>query len=205
MNLYSLLCIKPNFVPSAIIQTLLENKSSQSSPALVGWDDMQQPTDYRKTKWLNIPTALHSELHQSIHQIHKEHLKPIYNSILDTVEGPQFLQYDVGDHYDKHNDSESYENGQLKRVVNRDISLLFYLNDDYEGGQLEFTQLQLTIKPKAGMLIAFPSYLEFEHKVHPVTDGKRFSLVSWIATKERLYERPYDSKRNLQRTWVLCN
>jgi predicted 2-oxoglutarate/Fe(II)-dependent dioxygenase YbiX len=204
MNLYSLLCIKPNFVPKEIINVLLENKSTYSSPALVVWDDKQEPTDYRKTKWLNLPPNIHSNLYQSIHQIHEEHLKPIYNSTLKTIEGPQFLRYDVGDHYDKHNDSESYEQGKLKRVVNRDISILLYLNDDYEGGQIEFNQIQLTLRPKTGMLLAFPSYIEFEHKVHPVTNGTRYSLVSWINTEKRIYARPYDNDaRNLQQTWIL--
>jgi predicted 2-oxoglutarate/Fe(II)-dependent dioxygenase YbiX len=203
MNLYSLLCIKSDFIPDSIIQTLLNDKSSHSSPALVGWDDNQSSTDYRKTKWLTLSPQIHSHLYQSIHQIHEEHLKPIYNSTLKTIEGPQFLRYDLDDHYDVHNDSESYINNKLTRVVERDISILLYLNDDYEGGQIEFTQLQLTLKPKAGMLLAFPSYSEFEHKVHPVTKGTRYSLVSWINTEKRIYARPYDDSRNLQQTWIL--
>lgn len=206
MNLYSLLCIKPEFVPKEIINTLLENKSTDHSPALVGWSDDQKPTDYRQTKWLTLPPEIHSQLYNSIHLIHEEHLKSIYNSTILKIEPPQFLRYDVSDHYDKHNDSESYINGKLKRVVERDISIILYLNDDYEGGQIEFTELQLTIKPKAGMLLAFPSYLEFEHKVHPVTNGTRYSIVSWIATEKRIYERPYENTtRPIQRTWVLSN
>lgn len=189
MNLYSLLCIKPNFIPPVIIQLLLNNKSTKSSPALVGWDDDQRQTDYRKTKSLNLPSEIHTHLFNTIHQIHDQHLKMIYDSSIESVEGPQFLRYDVGDHYDKHNDSESFVDGRLKRVVNRDISLLFYLNDDYGGGELEFTHLQIKIKPKKGMIIAFPSYAEFEHKVHPITIGTRYNLVSWIATKKRLYIR----------------
>lgn len=50
------------------------------------------------------------------------------------------------------------------------------------------TQLGLTIKPKPGMMIAFPSYKEFAHKVHPVTSGFRYSLVSWLETEKKIYE-----------------
>lgn len=205
MNLYSLLCIEPYVIPVHIIQSLLQNKSEEYSDALVGFDDNQNTNDYRKTKWLNLPENIHSHLYNSISQIHEKYLNPIYNSTIKTVEPPQFLRYDIGDHYDKHNDSESYVNGKLKRVVERDISILLYLNDDYEGGELEFTQLQLTIKPKKGMLIAFPSYEEFEHKVHPITKGTRYNIVSWINTEKRIYERPYDAPANLPRTWVLRN
>lgn len=204
MNLYSLLCIKSDFVPKEIINILLQNKSTDHSPALVGWGSNQSSTNHRQTKWLTLSSQIHTLLHKSIHEIHEEYLKPIYNTKLKNVEPPQFLRYDQTNHYDKHNDSESFVDGELQRVVNRDISLLLYLNDEYQGGEIEFTQLQITIKPKKGMLIAFPSYIEFEHKVHPVTSGTRYNIVSWIETEERIYERPYSTKY-IQRTWVLSN
>ena len=81
--------------------------------------------------------------------------------------------------------------------MDRDVSFLFYLNDQYGGGELEFYDLGLTIKPKKGMMIAFPSYKDFAHKVHPVTWGHRYTLVSWVGTKEKLYDtipRPGISK-----------
>lgn len=203
MNLYSLLCIKPDFVPDQIIQTLLQNKSEDYSKALVGYDESQTQSDHRQTKWLTLPPQIHSELYRSFHQIYDEHLKPIYQKPIKHIEPPQFLRYDINEHYDCHNDSESWINGKLTRVVERDVSILLYLNDDYEGGQIEFTQLGLTLKPKKGMLLAFPSYLEFEHKVHPVTKGTRYTIVSWICTEKRIYDRPYDSPRNVPGTWIL--
>jgi predicted 2-oxoglutarate/Fe(II)-dependent dioxygenase YbiX len=197
MNPYSSLCIKPDFVPDQIIRALLSSKSDDYSKALVGYDDSQTHSGHRQTKWLTLPSDIHSLLYQSIHQIYSEHLKPIYQKPIKHVEPPQFLQYDIDEHYDCHNDSESWVNGRLARVVERDVSVLLYLNDDYEGGQIEFTQLGLTLKPKRGMLLAFPSYLEFEHKVHPVTRGTRYTVVSWICTEERIYARPYDTRGNL--------
>ncbi len=80
------------------------------------------------------------------------------------------------------------ETRQWERIMERDVSFLFYLNDQYGGGELEFYDLGLTIKPKKGMMIAFPSYKEFAHKVHPVTWGHRYSLVSWVATQKHLYD-----------------
>ena len=70
--------------------------------------------------------------------------------------------------------------------MERDVSFLFYLNDQYGGGELEFNDLGLTIKPKKGMMIAFPSYKDFAHMVHPVTWGHRYTLVSWVATQKKL-------------------
>lgn len=202
MNHYSLLCIKPDYMPKNIIKILLDSKSEDFSNATTGYSRNEQVSNYRKTKWLTLPEEIGKHLHDSIFQTHEEVLKQIYSSTIKSVESPQFLRYDIGDEYKVHNDSEDLVGGKLKQVVERDISLLYYLNDDYDGGELEFTKLQLTIKPKTGMLIAFPSYLEFEHRVHPVTKGTRYSIVSWIATEKRLYERPYD-RQKVQQTWVL--
>lgn len=192
MSPYSLLCIKPDFVPSHIIDFLLELKNTNTSPALVGYDDNQEVTDHRKTKWIALSDEIRGNLLNTIGITHQQYLTSLYNSEIDFIEPPQLLKYEVGDYYDVHNDSESFVDNRLARVVKRDISVLLYLNNDYEGGELEFTYLNLTIKPKAGMLIAFPSYIEFEHKVHPVTKGTRFSIVSWICTKKRIYPRPYE-------------
>lgn len=193
MNFYKFLKIESNFIPEKAIEVILKNKLDFLSDATVKLNDKDQVSDYRKTKWLNLDEDLFVNLQKTIFLIHEQHLTHLYNSQLDNIEGPQFLRYDVGDYYDAHNDSENIVDNKLKRVAERDISLLLYLNDDFEGGELEFTLLGLTIKPKAGMLIAFPSYLEFEHKVHPVKKGTRYTIVSWIATKKRIYERPYDN------------
>lgn len=47
--------------------------------------------------------------------------------------------------------------------VNASFSL--YLNDDYEGGELEFEKNSMVVKPKSGMLIVIPGGNEYRHKV----------------------------------------
>ena len=57
----------------------------------------------------------------------------------------------------------TYDNsGDTKRV---EYTLCGYLNDDYEGGLLEFPEHNLSIKPPAGSAIVFPA-----HELHLVTD-----------------------------------
>ena len=53
------------------------------------------------------------------------------------------------------------------------------LNDDYEGGELEFKTGQGIIKYKGpvGRIVIFPSYML--HKVNPVTSDIRWALVGW--------------------------
>lgn len=193
MNLYSLLCIIPDYIPDENINIILNDASKDFSLATTGHGEEEKTSDYRMTKWLSISNNLRENLFYSIYHTHELELKQKYQSNCVYIEPPQLLRYDVGDHYDKHNDSESYVDGKLKRVCERDIAIIYYLNDNYEGGELEFTQLQILIKPKKGMFIAFPAYEEFEHKVHPVRYGTRFNIVSWITTEKRIYDRPYDT------------
>ena len=48
------------------------------------------------------------------------------------------------------------------------ISFSLYLNDDFDGGELEFANLPIKIKPKAGMLVAIPGGEIYTHRVTKV-------------------------------------
>ncbi|MCK6372011.1 MAG: 2OG-Fe(II) oxygenase [Gammaproteobacteria bacterium] len=50
--------------------------------------------------------------------------------------------------------------------------------DDYQGGDLLFADGGGPIRLKQGTTAIFPSYLL--HKVEPVTQGTRYTLVAWI-------------------------
>lgn len=192
MNLFNYVSVIPNCIPKELIQVFLNLKNSDTSPALTGYSDSQKANlDYRVTNWIALPPELITNTTNAIGTLYMNQLIDTYRQPIKNIEPPQFLYYNVGGKYDVHNDSEDWVNGRLTRVCERDVTILVYLNDDYEGGELEFPDWGCTFKPKAGTLIAFPSYIEFTHRVHPVTKGERFNLVSWISTQERIYSRPY--------------
>ena len=63
----------------------------------------------------------------------------------------------------------------------RTVSMVYYPNDDYIGGELEFIHFGVKIKPKANQLFIFPSGYSYEHKVHPITGGNpRTTIVSFF-------------------------
>lgn len=188
MNPFELIIIQPNIIPQEHIIQLFQLTNQSTSNATVGSGEEKVETETRNTLWYPIPYPVLQNLNNAIMSCYKTFIEPKYQSKIKNIEPVQFLGYPVGGHYIEHNDCENFENGQWVRIAARDISILFYLNDDYTGGELEFTQLGLTIKPKTGMMIAFPSYKEFAHKVHPVTSGFRYSLVSWLETEKKVYE-----------------
>jgi predicted 2-oxoglutarate/Fe(II)-dependent dioxygenase YbiX len=88
----------------------------------------------------------------------------------------QMLKYSQGEEYKGH-----YDGGTL---IGRSISCLCYLNGDFEGGELEFPNFHVKIKPEPGMLILFPSNYAYLHIAHPVTAGTKYSMVTWIKDRE---------------------
>lgn len=71
----------------------------------------------------------------------------------------------------------------------RTVSMVYYPNDDYEGGELEFVHFGVKIKPKAGDFLLFPSAYSYQHQIHKVTAGNtRYTMVCFgceITEEER--------------------
>jgi hypothetical protein len=88
------------------------------------------------------------------------------------VEGINLLRYQFGQQYIAHYDGGS----STKRVV----SPILYINDNYEGGEIEFVNFNLKIKPKAGSLYLFPSTYAYKHIAHPVVSGTKYAIVTWL-------------------------
>ena len=204
-NPYDLIIIKENIIPQENIEEimLLTNNTKDISNATIindrkdGNNESLEDLEVRNTLWYHITDEMAKKFEQAVATCFTNHVGPKYNCEFKSYEPVQFLGYPPGGHYKGHNDGEhfNYETRQWERIMDRDVSFLFYLNDQYGGGELEFYDLGLTIKPKKGMMIAFPSYKDFAHKVHPVTWGHRYTLVSWVATQKHLYD-------TIPHTWI---
>ena len=199
-NPYDLIIIKENVIPQEHIEEimLLTNNTKDISHATIinkvkekeDGDSCEKNLETRNTLWYHITEEMNHNFEKAVATCFVNHVAPRYNCVFKSYEPVQFLGYPVGGHYKGHNDGETFnmQTRQWEKIMDRDVSFLFYLNDQYGGGELEFPDLGLTIKPKKGMMIAFPSYKDFAHKVHPVTWGHRYSLVSWVATQKNLYD-----------------
>jgi len=88
----------------------------------------------------------------------------------------EYLRYDQNGHYKTHVDS--WINPSEKEC--RKITVLAFLNDDFEGGKFYLQHGSERIYPNQskGTVIAFPSFMN--HGVEPVTSGVRRSIVTWI-------------------------
>ena len=111
----------------------------------------------------------------------QQHVQPRTGMAIERFEEPCMLRYTEGGLYGAHVDGEAFDEtvGQWYRAIDRDISLLIYLNDDYAGGGLMFNNLNYTYQPRAGDLVFFPSNNIFRHESLTITSGIKYALVTW--------------------------
>jgi hypothetical protein len=114
-----------------------------------------------------------------------------------------------------HSDSPRYN--EQEPGFKQMLSLTIYLNDNYEGGEIQFLSDKedkvVTYKPKAGDMTIFPSFHPFWHAALPVVSGnnKYLSRIflswyydgspEWLAGKEKYGEETWkqmESKREKQ-------
>ena len=88
----------------------------------------------------------------------------------------RFNKYSTGTIMRKHYDHiHSIFDGERKGIPI--LSVLGFLNDDYEGGQLKVRNK--IHKVRQGSFIIFPSCFVYPHQVEEVTKGTRYSFISW--------------------------
>lgn len=86
--------------------------------------------------------------------------------------GYELLRYETGQFYTVHTDSF--------KAYPRLVSCSFALNDNYEGGEFAFFDRKVKIKAPKGAALMFPSNFMYPHEIMPVTNGTRYSVVTWF-------------------------
>ena len=87
----------------------------------------------------------------------------------------RILKYEKGGHYKFHTDHGP--------TTPRTLSLIYFVNDDFEGGNLNFKLVgsggEMVIENKPNRLVIWPSNFMYPHRVTPVESGTRYSVVAW--------------------------
>lgn len=83
------------------------------------------------------------------------------------------LRYEEGNFFHPHFDEA--------KQFPRNVSMTYFVNDNYEGGELEFVEFGVRSKPEAGKVVVFSSAYPYMHTVKPVSKGIRYAIVKWYA------------------------
>jgi hypothetical protein len=90
---------------------------------------------------------------------------------------PAIVRWLPGQRQQPHADKELHEGegrGKPNDFPYYDIAGLFYINDDYEGGELYFPNQEIQFKPKAGAAYFFPGDMNYIHGVTEIKSGIRY-------------------------------
>lgn len=140
----------------------IKNIRTNSSLSLTKGSKIDETLKNVNDKFMKIMSDSLSS-YQKIFDINDPFIYTEDNNLLKYTENQKF-----GSHYDGNSSSK------------RHISPILYLNDDYIGGEIEFVNFNIKIKPKAGTLIVFPSNYAYRHIAHPVISGTKYAIVTWI-------------------------
>ena len=183
MELKNFISVYDDILPEKVFNKLLKVcKNLEWEDGVVGEGDLNK--NIRKVKTCNLSDISNSmtEVHwynvmemffkvNLAKYINNNKIKYIYGGELDSM---QVLKYTESDHYTWH-----YDSG----INNRTLSCIYFLNENYEGGEFFFKNPdgtgQFSIPKKENRMIIWPSCFLYPHMVKPVKKGERYSIVSW--------------------------
>lgn len=122
----------------------------------------------------------------------KFELSKITNLPIRNQEKPHIVRYDIGGRYKPHHDYffenvEDFDNQCTNRGGQRVFTAIIYLNDDFKGGETRFTEHDIDIKPKKGLLSIWRNLNDqskpdwnTQHESIPVEEGTKWVLIFWI-------------------------
>jgi len=124
-------------------------------------------------------------------------LKPVIENFYNVVAvptGQTIVRWLPGQLQNPHADKELHDGpdaGLPNDFPYYDIASLFYLNDDYEGGELYFPLQGIQFKPKRGAAYFFPGDKNFIHGVTEIKSGIRYTCpFFWTIIKHTGENKP---------------
>lgn len=133
--------------------------------------------DYYAVEMREIADALYGSLQNAFDHYSKVLYPFAERNIKSREHSIHLLKYGSGGHLPAHQD---------QGVSTRVLSSVMYLNDDYDGGEIEFVNSGVKLKPSAGSIIFFPSNFLYVHEVHEITSGHRYSMPHWYHNTEQM-------------------
>lgn len=90
--------------------------------------------------------------------------------------GYLMLRYQPGQYFKPHVDSARKD----MLLAMRRLTVVVFLNEVEEGGELHFVRDHVKIKPEPGTLVIFPSGVTHPHESVEVAKGTKYAIVTWL-------------------------
>src|SRR5215217_9688994 len=183
------LFLLPNFLDAGTCANLraeLAASPTTQAPVYIEGSEGLVHDTVRKTTSVHPAGETFTQIHERL-LLQKSALEQHFGVSLTDCERPQFLRYQKGDFFVRHQDGNTKQL-DFDHLRIRRISIVVFLNDAsvepkpgcYSGGVLNFYDQTTTfgLEGETGLLVAFAA--ETFHEVLPVTSGERFTIISWF-------------------------
>lgn len=184
------------FIPANWCRFFIRQSASRLKPALVY--DPAYKRNVRSNTRTNSIAEFNLAENEFIHFLLQERMSRACGVPMQQMEGTAILQYNPGEKSSNHYDfvdpelpnyqQEIAENGQ------RIITFLIYLNDDYEGGETVFPELDISHKGREGEGLYFVNSLEDGspdtrtlHAGSPPVSGEKWIVSQFIRNRPVKY------------------
>jgi len=177
---------------ATLIEELRSSPTTQAPVYIEGSDERIHET-VRKTTSLHPSEETICQLRDRLFE-QKSALEAHFGLSLSDCERPQFLRYEPGDFFVRHQDGNT-DQLEFDHLRIRRISLIVFLNDHsatpeencFSGGALNLYDendrspegpTPFPLFGETGLLVAFTA--NTPHEVSPVTSGERFTMITWF-------------------------
>ena len=127
--------------------------------------------------WVNKNTVYYKDIKSCFEYVCRRYSEEFPLFSVQHITDFRINRYSENGFMSSHVDNIHHSHGQQYGYPQ--VTVLLYLNDDYEGGELILCE-DKKINTKKGDLLMFPSNFLYPHEITPVTKGSRYSYVSWV-------------------------
>ena len=179
---YIVQTMKPIFTPEQCQMIINAGRSEPRNDASVGSEKgIKGGVVDTKTRTSHISWIPFKKMHEMYKQIEKTMKQTNGNHFgfdgMQITEMAQYTEYPEGGFYDWHVDNDvNMQNEPPVRKIS--MTCLLSPEHEFEGGDLQLIKEDKVAKIKQGHAIFFASFIR--HRVAPVTQGNRKSLVMWF-------------------------
>lgn len=106
-----------------------------------------------------------------------------YETIFSHIEMYAIERFRPGQTHKRHHDGLVLTNRYAELAQGlpaRDVSMIGFLNHDFEGGELLFNRQSVKIKPSIGSVVLFPACYTHPYQALPVLKGCKYTVTSWL-------------------------
>ncbi len=157
-----------------------ENKTHLKTSGILG----EQIQNYRTSSDFFLEKS--STLSKTIEDLIAEFTSLPY----ENQEGLSIIKYSPGQEYKEHYDFLHQIPGEIDRGGDRVFTAIFYLNDNFQGGETYFSKIDLAIIPKKGRMLIWKNYInglpnyDSLHAGLPVLSGEKWIATKWVRELE---------------------